>query len=170
MVNNKMNNNLEIEKKFLIKHPDTEYLKTISDYTEIEQIYLKSEAGISERIRKRGKDGEYLYYHTIKRPLTDMTRIEEERLITSDEYNELKKRSDEKYNIIYKTRYCVDYEGHTMEIDVFPFWHKQAFLEVELSSEDEEFGIPDFIKVIRDVTEDKNYTNHALAYIIPEED
>lgn len=165
-----MNNNLEVEKKFLIKYPDIEHLKTISDYTEIEQIYLKSEDGISERIRKRGKSGEYLYYHTVKKHLTDMTRIEEERVISLAEYEELKKRADEKYNIIYKTRYCADYEGHTMEIDVFPFWSRQAFLEVELSSEDEEFRIPDFIKVIRDVTEDKYYTNHALAYNIPAED
>ncbi len=164
------NNNLEIEKKFLIQYPDTEYLKTISDYTEIEQIYLKSEKGISERIRKRGRDGEYLYYHTIKKPLTDMTRIEEERVISLSEYEEFKKRADKRFNIIYKTRYCVAYGGHIMEIDVFPFWHRQAFLEVELSSEDEEFAIPEFLHIIRDVTEDKHYTNHSLAYVIPEED
>lgn len=162
-------NNLEIEKKFLIKYPDTEYLKSVSQYTDIEQIYLKSEKGVSERIRKRGREGEYIYYHTIKIPVTDMTRIEEERIITEEEYESLKKRSDEKYNIIYKTRYCVEYKKHTVEIDVFPFWTKQAFAEVELSSEEEEFNLPDFIEVIRDVTEDKRYTNHALAYEIPEE-
>ena len=162
-------NNLEIEKKFLIKYPDTEYLKSISEYTDIEQVYLESENGVSERIRKRGLDGNYLYYHTIKIPVTDMTRIEDERIITAEEYDKLKKRADKKYNIIYKTRYVIDYEGHTLEIDVFPFWKKQAYLEIELASEDEEFFVPDFLKIIRDVTEDKNYTNRALARKIPKE-
>jgi len=166
----KMNtNNLEIEKKYLIQYPDIEYLKSVSDYTEIEQIYLINNEA-SERIRKRGKDGKYLYYHTIKIPVTDVTRIEEERVISQEEYIELGKRSDKRFNIIYKTRYCVEYGGHTIEIDVFPFWKKQAFLEVELSNEDEPFEIPPYIKVIRDVTEDKNYTNHALAYRIPKEE
>lgn len=162
-------NNLEIEKKYLIEYPDIEHLKTVSEYTEIEQIYLKNESGASERIRKRGNDGEYLYYHTIKIPVTDMTRIEEEKLISCEEYEELKKRADERFNIIYKTRYCIPYDGHTIEVDVFPFWSKQAFAEVELLSEDEEFSLPEYIRVIRDVTEDKRYTNHALAYEIPQE-
>jgi CYTH domain-containing protein len=162
-------NNLEIEKKFLIKYPDTEYLKSISEYTDIEQIYLESENGVSERIRKRGRDGNYLYYHTVKIPVTDMTRIEDEHIITPEEYDKFKKRADKKYNIIYKTRYVIDYEGHALEIDVFPFWKKQAYLEIELAFEDEEFFIPDFIKVIRDVTEDRIYTNRALALKIPRE-
>lgn len=162
-------NNLEIEKKYLIKYPDIEHLKSVSDYTEIEQIYLKSDDGVSERIRKRGNDGEYLYYHTIKIPVTDMTRIEEEKLISCEEYEELKKRADERFNIIYKTRYCIPHDGHTIEVDVFPFWSKQAFAEVELASEDEEFSLPEYISIIRDVTEDKRYTNHALAYEIPME-
>ena len=162
-------NNLEIEKKFLIKYPDTEYLKSVSEYTDIEQIYLKSENGVSERIRKRGKEGEYLYYHTVKIPVTGMTRIEQERTISHQEYEELKKRADERFNIIYKTRYCIPHGGHTVEVDVFPFWCKQAFAEVELASEEEEFSLPGYIHIIRDVTEDKRYTNHALAYEIPKE-
>lgn len=161
--------NLEIEKKFLIRYPDIDYLKSVSEYTDIEQIYLESESGVSERIRKRGKNGDYLYYHTVKIPVSDMTRIEEERIVTKEEYENLKKRADEKFNVIYKTRYCVDYEGHTVEIDVFPFWSKQAFAEVELASEDEKFKLPEFLEIIRDVTEDKRYTNHALAHEIPSE-
>ena len=162
-------NNFEIEKKYLIEYPDIEYLKSISEYTEIEQIYLKSDLGVSERIRKRGKDGNYLYYHTIKIPITDMTRIEEEKLISLSEYEEFKKRADDRFNIIYKTRYCIDHGGHVIEVDVFPFWSKQAFAEIELSSEDEEFSLPDYIRIIRDVTEDGRYTNHALAHEIPRE-
>ena len=55
------------------------------------------------------------------------------------------------------------YEGTYFEIDIFPFWRDKAFLEVELKSENEGFVLPPFIKVIKDVTEDEEYTNHALA-------
>ena len=161
--------NLEIEKKYLIKYPDIEYLKSVCDYTDIEQIYLLSETGKSERIRKRGRDGVFAYYHTVKSHITDMTRLEEEREIDSEEYEVLKKRADTSLNTIYKTRYCVEYKGHLLEIDVFPFWSKQAYLEIELAAEDEEYELPPFIDIVRDVTLDKSYTNRALAYNIPKE-
>ena len=38
-------------------------------------------------------------------------------------------------------------------------------LEVELSSEEEEFVLPGFINVISDVTTDVRYTNAALARV-----
>ncbi len=164
-----MSNNTEIEKKFIIKYPDTDFLTSVEGctYSEIEQIYLQSEDGISERIRKRGLDGSYRYYHTIKRHVTAMTRIEEECLISDKEYAELKKRADQSLNIIYKTRYCIPHEGHIIEIDVFPFWDRQAYMEVELEAEDEPFAIPDFVQCIKDVTLDSSYTNRALASKIP---
>ena len=71
---------------------------------------------------------------------------------------------------IYKCRYCIPYEGHMLEIDVFPFWKSQAYLEVELSDENEAFSLPPYIKIIRDVTADGRYTNHSLAYRVPDED
>lgn len=165
--------NIEIEKKFLIKMPDENSLLSLNDCecTEIEQIYLKyCGNGFSERIRKRGKNGTYVYYYTKKQKITDMKRIEKEKIITEDEYNVLKCNADENLNIIYKKRYCIPYMGHIMEIDVFPFWKKQAYLEIELNSEDEKYELPPFVKVIRDVTNDAAYTNRSLANEIPNED
>jgi CYTH domain-containing protein len=164
-----MSQNLEIEKKFIIRYPDTKYLESLDDcfYSDIEQIYLAGE-GKSERIRKRGLDGDFKYYHTVKYHLTDMTRVEEERLITKEEYDALKQKADPKLNVIYKKRYVFPYKNHVIEIDVFPFWKSQAYLEVELGSETEDFDIPPFIDVVCDVTLDKKYTNHSLAKTIPE--
>ena len=59
--------------------------------------------------------------------------------------------------------------GHTLEIDVFPFWADRAFCEVELSAEDERFTLPGWIEVVREVTDDPRYTNSALALSIPDE-
>lgn len=161
----------EIEKKFIIRYPDLEFLKNVTgcEYTDIEQIYLLNEQGYSERIRKRGKANDFTYYHTLKMRVTDMKRIEEEKIISKEEYDLLKTRANPNLNIIYKTRYCIPYLGHILEIDVFPFWKKQAFLEIELNSENEEYSIPDFLKVIKDVSTDRTYTNRALSKSIPAE-
>ena len=51
---------------------------------------------------------------------------------------------------------------------MFPFWSDKAFLEVELPSEDTPVTPPDFVRVIREVTDDNRYTNHALAKKLPE--
>ena len=130
--------NYEIEKKFLIAKPDEEFLKKLPgcEFSEIEQIYLKAADGVSERIRMRKYDGSVVYYHTLKKRISDMRRIEEEKTVTADEYNELKKRADKDLSAIYKCRYCIPYDGHILEIDVFPFWKNRAYLEVELSDEE----------------------------------
>ena len=164
--------NYEIEKKFLIAKPDEEFLKKLPscEFSSMEQIYLKSADGVSERIRMRKYDGSVVYYHTLKKRISDMRRVEEEKTVTADEYNELKKRADKDLSAIYKCRYCIPYDGHTLEIDVFPFWKNRAYLEVELSDENEAFSLPPYIKIIRDVTADGRYTNHSLAYRVPDED
>lgn len=161
--------NYEIEKKFIIKYPDLKILKSISEYTEIEQIYLLNDEGFSERIRKRGKDGDFKYYHTLKKRVSAIRRIEEERLISEEEYEKLKERANPKLNTIYKTRYCIPHFKHVLEIDVFPFWKKQAFLEIELKDEDEKYELPEYLEIIDDVSENGAYTNRALAELIPDE-
>ena len=166
-----MPNNLEIEKKFIIRYPDIEFLKSLEgcSCSDIEQIYLVSEDGKSERIRKRGTDGDFRYYHTVKYHLTDMTRVEDESLITKEEYEALRQKSDPNLNVIYKTRYVFPFQNHMIEIDVFPFWDRQAYLEIELEDEKEDYKIPDFIEMVCDVTLDKKYTNHSLAKTIPDQ-
>ena len=163
--------NLEIEKKYIIAYPDENYLLTVPkcNCTEIEQIYLLSDEGVSERIRKRGADGKYKYYHTIKRRINAYVREEDEREITSSEYNELRKRANPNLNVIFKKRYVIPYKGYNMEIDVFPFWDRQAYLEVELGKATEIPPIPDYIKCMCDVTNNDEYTNRALAEKIPEQ-
>ena len=67
-------------------------------------------------------------------------------------------------------RWCVPSGSHALEIDVFPFWTDRAFCEVELRSEDERFVLPDWIETVREVTDDRRYTNSALALSIPREE
>ena len=161
---------LEIERKFLIEYPDLKELESLSagNFSDISQTYLVSEKGTSERVRARTKNGVTVYTHNTKIKLSAMKRIEFEDEVSKEEYEELLKRADKKCRTIEKVRYCVPCGGFTFEIDVFPFWNDKAFMEVEMPSEDTEVELPDFVKIIREVTDDNRYTNHALAIELPE--
>lgn len=161
---------LEIERKFLIEYPDLGELERLSngDFSEISQTYLVGEKGTSERVRARTRGGVTVYTHNTKIKLSSMKRIEFEDEVSEEEYLELLKRADTKCHTIEKVRYCVPYGGFIFEIDVFPFWQDKAFMEVEMPSEDTKVDLPSFVKIIREVTDDNRYTNHALAISLPE--
>ena len=162
---------LEIERKFLIRMPDPGRLARESERRiSITQIYLNNTENVhSRRVRlSRWEGGEARYYNEKVR-LTDRTRIEREREIGPEEWDALLAEADPDRRVIEKTRWCVPCGGHTVEVDVFPFWDDRAFCEVELASEDEAFELPDWIAVVREVTADPRYTNYALALSIPEE-
>ena len=161
---------LEIERKFLIAYPDTNLLDRLSggNRSEISQTYLTSEKGTSERVRARTKGGVTVYTHNTKIKLSSMKRIEMEDEVSEAEYKALLQRADSKCRTIEKVRYCVPVGEFVFEIDLFPFWTDKAFMEVEMPSEDTVVALPDFVEIIREVTDDDRYTNHALAKKLPE--
>lgn len=164
-------NDLEIERKFLIRMPDRALLDRIGECSEIEQTYLSPDAeGVRARIRRRSRNGESVYTLTTKSHLTDMTRIEIEREIGRAEYEKLLQQADPERRTIRKTRCCIPYEGQLFEIDLFPFWKKQAYLEIELEREDQPVRFPPYIELLREVTSEERYTNSSLAKEIPEEE
>ena len=155
----------EIERKFLINRPDLQWLENHPSCrkAEILQTYLKTDDEEEVRVRRRGIDGHYIYYRTAKETVSPMKRIEVERRLTLDEYTALLKKADPERKPVKKDRYCLNYDGQYFEIDVYPFWDDQAIMEIELSSEEEEIRIPEGIEVIREVTDDPEYRNEAIA-------
>ena len=82
----------EIERKFLIEYPDLEILCEFPK-SEIAQTYLKTDDGMTSRVRKRTSDGVTKYIFTEKKRINDLKCIENEREISADEYKELLKRA-----------------------------------------------------------------------------
>ena len=160
---------LEIERKFLIRMPDRRLLDALPS-SEIEQIYILSEEGGRERIRKRVFPDRVEYTHTIKRRISDVTRNELEREIRAEQYRALRKAADPSRRVLQKRRFLYEYDGQCFEIDVFPFWEQAALMELELQSEDQEIRMPPGVEVLREVTADKAFTNSAIAREIPELD
>ncbi len=162
---------IETERKLLIKMPDLDFLdkSKLCAAVEISQTYIIMPDSTRARIRKRMLNGNAVYIKTVKHRVSALTRIEIETRLTEDEYNHLMQYADKSRRTIEKVRRCIIWGGKYYELDVYPFWKNQATLEIELLSEDEEFDIPPFLEVMRDVTADKAYSNSSLAKHIPKE-
>lgn len=162
----------EIERKYLIAMPDESLLiqQQGCRVWDVEQIYLQSPPKETRRVRKVIENGRESYFRTFKRRISFVTAEENEAEISRGEYENFLKERDDALRTIRKRRYRIPYCGHLLEIDVYPFWKKQAILEIELTSETETARTPEWLYVKREVTSDKRYKNIALARSIPEED
>ena len=164
-------NGFEIERKYLIRMPDPAFLEANAFPSEIVQTYLLRPAPqFSARVRKRGREGAWTFTHTEKARLSDRSRIENEREISEEEYLRLLEKADPERNVICKTRWVLPWHGQNFEIDVYPFWHRQAVMEIEMENEDQAVELPPQIQILREVTEDWRYLNSAMAQEIPPED
>ena len=160
---------LEIERKFLIEYPDPVWLERQpgSRRVEIIQTYLLSDGSSTRRVRSWTEAGRTVYIRTCKRRLSDRTRVEVEDELTQADYLALLSQADPARHPLEKTRWCIPFDSHVLEIDLYPFWNDQAVLEVELQNEEEEFLLPPEICVIREVTGDPRYLNSSLARELP---
>ncbi len=160
---------VEIERKYLIAYPDTELLRKTEGVRiwEITQTYLTSGSGETARVRRIVEEDTVRFVYTSKRRLSDLSALEEERDLTYAEYEDLLHRADPDRNPVKKTRYRIPHEGFVCEIDVYPFWSDRAVLEIELPDENTQAPIPPYVKVYRDVSDDKRYKNASLAKSIP---
>ena len=64
---------------------------------------------------------------------------------------------------IVKDRHIFRYQDLTYELDVYDFWEDQATLEAEVDSEDTPIPLPPCVELIREVTDDRSYSNSSLA-------
>jgi|SRR5277367_4309337 len=170
-----MTTKLEIERKFLIKFPSSwsalaELFDGIVDVKRISQTYLKPEKGEpSPRVRKtvEGLSGETdtVFHFNQKKPTGDTGVHEEtEHEISEKEYEKsLKKASPDKC-AVEKTRFVFKWHDQVFELDLFKGHLKGlAILEIELDDKDDTVELPPFLKVLKEVTKDKRFTNFSLA-------
>ena len=161
---------VEIERKFLIRKPDFTLVRAQPECRvwQIVQTYLKKFPGskTERRLRRIEENGSVVYVYTKKDKLGGFSRMEDEREISEEEYKLL---SADAKTRIEKTRYRFPWRGHLMEIDVYPFRYGgrrlegRAILEVELSDEGEEFEVPDFLVIERELTGTKEFSNKRMA-------
>ena len=144
----------EIEKKFLVAG---EFKESAKKATRIAQGYLSSVPERTVRVRVKGDKG----YITVKGIGNDSgaSRFEWEKEIPVEDVRDLLKICEP--GVIDKTRYLVDCDGHTFEVDEF-YGDNEGLVvaEVELSDENEAFTRPSWLG--EEVTGDKKYYNSML--------
>ncbi|MDE6810823.1 MAG: CYTH domain-containing protein, partial [Muribaculaceae bacterium] len=122
----------------------------------IVQWYLNRDKNRVVRVRIRGEEA----FLTIKGANNGIVRTEFEYNIPYSEALAMLPLADGK--VIDKTRWTLDYGGHTWEVDEFHGDLSGLILaEVELESEDEEVDLPIFVE--REVSDDPRYYNSNLA-------
>ena len=163
---------IETERKFLIKYPDTKLLAAYEGVRikNMEQTYLVAEDNKSARVRRIVENGSVSYVKTVKERISALSAYEAEVDISEEQYEQELTRADTGKRTIKKTRFCIPYADHVVEIDVYPFWSDRAIMEIELGDEEEKFEIPSFVEIIKEVSADTRYKNSSLAKIIPIED
>lgn len=155
----------EIERKYLIERPDLEELSEHVSLTVVNiiQTYLKSEDDKEIRLRQRGINGSYFYYLTEKTEISGIKRLEKERKISEKQYIESLNIADTSLRQIIKKRVCFIYMNQYFELDLYDFSDNKAIVEIELTQESDEIYFPEFLNLIKEVTDDPNYRNKALA-------
>ena len=156
---------LEIERKFLIEMPDLIFLNSLKTCRKIPitQAYLSTSEEGKFRVRKRGEGENAIFIKTVKHKINDLIRIEIESLIPESEFYGYLFDKKSVQGIISKDRYCIAWNSTYYELDVYPFWQDKAILEIELLDENQPYELPDFVKLIREVSFEKEYRNKALA-------
>lgn len=166
------NRQLEIERKFLIRYPNEQELERIQGCViwDIEQTYLMDGSdGCTRRVRKLALQGEDRYYYTQKRRISSISSDELEFEVDLKAYQELLAELNPALQTIRKRRFRIPFEGQMLEIDCYEFWSDRATLEIEMHSETQQYYLPPWLKVIREVSGERAYRNRNLAEHIPME-
>lgn len=145
---------VEIERKFLI---DETKLPTLQNGYTIKQGYIQTIDHTTVRIRVRGQEA----FLTIKGKSQGASRLEFEYPIPLNDAEEMLTNLCHASRV-EKTRYLIEYEGLTWEVDIFEGSNKGLMIaEIELKREDEAFPLPEW--VTKEVTEDVRYFNANLV-------
>ena len=153
---------VEKERKFLaaivpgVERPHGESFQVV-------QHYLPAADGKELRIRRRGRNGNWLFTQTAKERAPDGDgRVERERILSHDEYFDLLGRNLQA-PYVEKTRTVFISDGIYYEMDEYA---KPAGVGPVVEVETDRKGpipLPPFLKLVREVTDDKSFSNAALA-------
>ena len=146
---------VEIERKFLVV--DDTWRAVASPGMRYRQGYLSTDPNSSVRVRVSG-DRAWL---NIKSATVGVTRLEYEYEIPSADAHAILEELCVK-PLIEKTRFIVEHDGRTWEVDVFEGDNAGLVVaEIELQAADEAFNLPAWAG--EDVSEDVRYYNQRLV-------
>lgn len=164
-----LGDNSPVEKfnKYLIEVDDNLLKKFESEAnystSHILQHYLKPGDGHERRIRMRQTGDVIMYTYSDAKYLSNNERIKTDRVLTEKQYKDYFIQVDKNLNVLDKMRYSFIAGNEFFKVEVFDFDKTKGILSVDVPVDGHEVKIPDYIKIIKDVTNDMAYKNYYLA-------
>lgn len=155
---------LRYQRKFLVDLNKSKFNFNCDNSTKIDivQTYLGN-LTYEKRLRRRIYNGIETYFLTVQLPSNNSTKkIITNQKINKKEYDKLYMTDNEKYEIS-KIRYTFTQNKQYFKLDIFNDFNNFAILEIDVKNKNEIINIPDNIKIIKEVTNDKNFDNYNIA-------
>jgi CYTH domain-containing protein len=152
---------IEEERKYLVEV--TGALPESID-SEITQTYLVADPDCEVRLRRRNWHGEMVNVHKTKKRISATEVLETERQVSNALYESLLQQADPYRSTIRKTRRSFIWRGQYFELDTYhePV-NNLVILETKGIAEQESVNFPPFLRIIKEVTGDKDYYNYNIA-------
>ena len=150
------------ERKYLVEVTG-ELPETID--SDILQTYLVSEPGTEVRLRRRSwPSGKVVNVHNTKKRTAPGEQIETERQVENALYESLLQQADPYRQSISKLRQSFIWKGQYFELDTYRgLLEGLVILETKGIADAEDVNFPPFIRVIKEITGNKEYYNYNLA-------
>jgi len=153
----------ESYKKYLIEVDDI-LLDKLKEFHSLDifQSYLTSNS-IQRRLRKKGMKDDWVYTYAETKYLENNERIKKEKMISQKEYIDMSSEINIQLHSISKRRCNFVYDFQYFTIDIFSFLDNKAIMDVQVTDKNSTIEIPNYIKVIKDISFDKNYQNYNIS-------
>jgi CYTH domain-containing protein/thymidylate kinase len=153
---------IEEERKYIVEV--TAPLPDDCIESDITQTYLKGYPNAEERLRKRCWGKKAVYVHTTKMKTAENEELVTERQINQNLYEIMLPLADPDRHTIRKQRSSFIWKGQYFEVDTYQDQLAGlVILETKGIAEGEELRLPPFLKIIKDITGQKEYYNYHLA-------
>lgn len=152
---------IEEERKYIV-----EITGELPECTEsiITQTYLVGDPGVEIRLRRREWAGKFVNILTTKTKVSQTEELVTERQIANNLYESMLQQADPYRHTIHKLRKSFIWKGQYFELDSYRgALDGLIILETKGIRCHEDVKFPPFLRVIKDITGNKDYYNYTLA-------
>lgn len=152
---------IEEERKYMV-----EISGELPECTEsiITQTYLVGDPGVEIRLRRREWAGKFVNILTTKTKVSQTEELVTERQIANNLYESMLQQADPYRHTIHKLRKSFIWKGQYFELDSYQgALDGLIILETKGIRCHEDVKFPPFLRVIKDITGNKDYYNYTLA-------